>query len=287
MEAICYVCNKKTTTWTKDLCETKSKHSRTPIIQFIEKLLNDYESQRNLCDKSNCICNICLSKFYAYDWSCVKAKEQEIELRMILMNTEAFYENCTFSSNVDGPESGKFNASCLNNVVHIISDENDDQTVDNKASVKIEVQQEFSEPCSQEESKPPPLEAVKKTEPIEKVIKAAQPIVKPLKNLRKVTVTKAVTPTEPPKKGKPIIVRVVKRVPFLKSNPADPTQPNATVKSETSNGNASSTSSVVAPVKPPVKPIVLRKQSKNVTIPRCKYCDGRFPNDKILQVNTK
>lgn len=89
MEVICYVCNEETSDWHRNLMETKSKHTKTPIVQFITMFLGDFMSQRNINDESNCICSECLIRIQSYDWMCVKLKEQEKELRTLILKTES------------------------------------------------------------------------------------------------------------------------------------------------------------------------------------------------------
>lgn len=91
MDVICYVCNEETSDWHRNLMEIKSKHSKTPIVQFIVKFLADYVSQRNINNESNCICSECLNRIQSYDWMCVKIKEQENELRTLILKTESYF----------------------------------------------------------------------------------------------------------------------------------------------------------------------------------------------------
>lgn len=319
MEVHCYVCHNKTKNWTPNLVEIKSKHSRTPIAKFLTKFLADYPTERNLYHHANCICNDCLSKIYSYDWTCIKAKEQESELRNLLLKTESVIKSLQF---VGGPSAvtpeemqhGPMNP--LNGVVHIIDaeDYNNDDQMDDKVNVKAEM-----EIYSAAQPPPPPSAAAAVTAaepeiqmaPVRK--KSANVDIKPdpttmcdikptIENQATTTLSEPqpqlqkqqqqqqptnVTPkTEPIKKGKPIIVRVVKRVPFLKANASNATaQPNTAPTTSTSapsstNGKAATKETPKTSAKTsPAKKTATAKQ-----IPVCKYCDGRFPNEKILQV---
>lgn len=80
-----------TADWHQNLVETKSKHTKTPIATFIGQLLGDFVSQRDFNDESNCICSDCLSRIYSYDWMLMKVKEQEKELRTLILKSEASY----------------------------------------------------------------------------------------------------------------------------------------------------------------------------------------------------
>ncbi|XP_055326323.1 zinc finger protein 569-like [Sitodiplosis mosellana] len=91
MDVICYVCNEETRDWHRNLVETKSKHTKTPIVTFIVQFLDDYVSQRNVRDESNCICSECLRRIYTYDWMCLKVKEQEKELRTLILKSETSF----------------------------------------------------------------------------------------------------------------------------------------------------------------------------------------------------
>lgn len=327
MEVFCYVCHNKTKNWAQNLVEVKSKHSRTSIAEFLKKFLDDYPTDRNLYHQGNCICNECVSKIYAYDWTCIKAKEQETELRNILLKTETVFKNWKFSGSLknggaNGNEvamSGPFNP--LNGVVHIIDAEDyniDDQT-DDKVDIKAEMDKyspsksttTASEPeiqvapvvvvrrkPSNMDVKPDPtitLCDIKPTIEKQMTITLSQPQPQQQRQQQQQQQPKTVTPKiEPVKKGKPIIVRVVKRVPFLKSQPSNTTsqpisttsQPNtATTAPSSGPSSVNGTATTEEAPKPTVKTSPVKKKTAvGKQIPVCKYCDGRFPNVKILQV---
>lgn len=306
MEVHCYVCHNKAKNWTQNLVEIKSKHSRTPIVEFLSKFLDDYPTDRNLYHHANCICNDCLSKIYAYDWTCIKAKEQESELRNLLLKTESVMKSLQFvgGSNVVANEiHGPINP--LNGVVHIIDaeDYNNDDQMDDKTNVRAEMESysaskskstsaaaATAEPEIQMASvrkkstnldiKPDPTTLCDIKPTIEKQLMT------PLSEPQQQQQPKMLRPKiEPNKKGKPIIVRVVKRVPFLKTNPSNGTsQPNtAAIASSSGPSNSNGTA---APEESPKKIANTSSTKKSVVklVPVCKYCDGRFPNVKILQV---
>lgn len=266
MMAICYVCNSKSKFFTRNLNEIKSKHSATPIVEFVRRFVKDYETQRNVANEFNCICNICLSKIYAYDWTCMKAKEQETELRCMLLKTESLWDGNQFDS--EGLAYEQIDTVNENGVIDLIDDgdDDDDKKVDDKINIKTEV-------------KPANIEIDRKNEG------AASLDVKPIsESTSQPTEASKIIPP-PPKKGKPIIVRVVKRVPFLKTKPdAPPSKQTPAILS----GEGSSKPVRQVPIvgtKSSTKKTVAKKSTSSGGIPICKYCDGRFPNDKILQVS--
>lgn len=299
MEVYCYVCRTKTKKWTQNLVETKSKHSGTSIAEFLSRFLEDYPTDRDLYHHANCICNDCLSKIYAYDWTCIKAREQEAELRNLLMKTESVIKSLQFVDGAGEIQSGPVNP--LNGVVHIIDDEdyNHDDQMDDKANIRAEMEMySTSESTSAANSEVQTVSTRKKCSNV--VIKPESTAICDIKPRieKQMTATlsqpqqqqqqaKTVTPKiEPIKRGKPIIVRVVKRVPFLKSNPPSATsQPNSATT--TPSIGPSKANEAVAPeetAKPAVKTSPVKKTASGKQVPICKYCDGRFPNTKILLV---
>lgn len=221
MEISCYLCNSTIKHWCPNLVETKSKHSGTPIIEFIKKFLNDYASKRNINDKSNCICSDCLCRIHSYDWMCLKVKEQEREFRTLLLQTEIkFVANQIKIEHCD-----------INSGAHFA---NGRTNGDENKSIDIKTE--------------------KKHEP-----------------------SKA---TDVVKKSKPIIVRVVKRVPFLKSKPSAQTvQPNKLVLT------IPSTSGVAT--KPNLKPHtpILKRVRVEIKSHTCPLCDTKFKQEDTLKVN--
>lgn len=232
MEVICYVCNKKTKDWRQNFNEIKSKHSGTSIKVFIEKLLNHFLSQRNLDDETNCICSMCLSLIYAYDWTCMKVIEQEKELRLILLTTE---------KNLDESNVKK---ECT--IVDI-------DVIKNGRDVK------------------PSVTKVETPVPVKQV--------------------------EPVKRSKPIIVRVVKRVPFLKKNPQTQTTSNPSTvttsnppaaKTTESAGNGNGVRTVlpkgISIVKKELPGPSSEKSPKKLGPNVCNICDKKIVQDKTFEV---
>lgn len=296
MEVHCYVCHIKTQKWTQNLVNIKSKHSHTPVATFLAKLLDDYPTDRDLYHQANYICNECLSKIYAYDWTCIKAKEQETELRNLLLKTESVIKNLQFAVG-SNERPGPINP--LNGVVHIIDDEdyNHDEQTDNKANVMADM-----EMYSTSSKSTPSVAAKPNIQMTSNVhIKAEATAMCDIKPRigKQLTTTlpqtqqqqepaKTVTSKiEPIKKGKPIIVRVVKRVPFLKSNPSLATSQPSSATSTPSVGpsNVNETMAMEETPKTVVKTSPVKKSpASGKQAPICKFCDGRFPNAKILQV---
>lgn len=307
MEVHCYVCHTKTKKWTQNLVEVKSKHSRTPIAKILSKFLDDYPTDRNLYHRANCICNDCLSKIYSYDWTCIKAKEQETELRNLLLKTESLIKAQQFVGDLDNDGANELPGPMnpLNDVVHIIDDEDYNHVgqMDDKANLKAEMANSFtskSTAAAAKTSSQPEIRmtSVRKKFPIEEIkpkptavcdIKPTieKPMTTTLSQPQQQPTT--VTPKiEPIKKGKPIIVRVVKRVPFLKSNPSiASSQPNsAATPAVTGPSNTNETVAAEETPKTNAKMSPVKKTASGKQTPICKYCDGRFPNAKILQVRT-
>ncbi|XP_031632783.1 zinc finger protein with KRAB and SCAN domains 1-like isoform X2 [Contarinia nasturtii] len=85
MEVNCFVCNKKTTEYQRNLTKIRSGFTDTPISQLIENLLDENHSKQNLHDESNCICPICLLELLEYDTNRVKANQQTQRLREKLL----------------------------------------------------------------------------------------------------------------------------------------------------------------------------------------------------------
>ena len=88
MEVICYVCNEPTDNWRRNFTELKSQHSNMPIVDLLKRFLDDFETQRNIDDESNCICAKCLNRIDDYDCMCVLCAEREKELKELLRATE-------------------------------------------------------------------------------------------------------------------------------------------------------------------------------------------------------
>lgn len=294
MEANCYICNNKAKNWSQNLVEIKSKHSRTPIAEFVSKFLDDYPTDRDLYHYTNCICIDCLSKIYAYDWTCIKAKEQETELRNLLLRTESVMKSLQFEGSYDTNES-KGPVNPLNGVVHIIDDEdyNNGDPMDDKANVKVEMPKystSESTSAAEPEIQMTPVVKMRKTSSIIDIKPDPTTICDMKPTIEKPSQTQAQPqPKKVIPKGKPIIVRVVKRVPFLKTNPSNATsQPNTATTTTTTSSSGPSNANGTSP-KPAqqtaVKTIVVKKTALGKQTTVCKYCDGRFPNVEILQVS--
>lgn len=96
----CFVCHMKTDDWRNELDGLKSQHSSTFITDFIKNILGDFETKRNVDDRSNCICVDCLNRFEEYDWTCTMAKQYEKELYDLLVHTESL---CFTDDKIDEP----------------------------------------------------------------------------------------------------------------------------------------------------------------------------------------
>lgn len=84
----CYVCNSANDDWGSNLVGLKSQHSNVLITDLLKKVLNGFQSMRNIDDELNCICIDCFSQIEDYDWICLRAKQSEMDLYNVLMQTE-------------------------------------------------------------------------------------------------------------------------------------------------------------------------------------------------------
>lgn len=87
---ICYVCDKQTD-WRNNFSKIKTQHSKTAIVELLEKFLGNFKTKRDLKNKSNRICIECITKIDEYDWTCVLMLNREKEIRKILLRTEKLY----------------------------------------------------------------------------------------------------------------------------------------------------------------------------------------------------
>lgn len=94
----CYICNKSSEFYYRNLHETKSKHSKTRILDFIVKWLGDNQSVRtnaiNTADDSkddHSICGDCLNQINEYDLMSVTAERIDRKLRNVFLHTESIY----------------------------------------------------------------------------------------------------------------------------------------------------------------------------------------------------
>lgn len=276
MERLCFVCNKKSINWSENLRKTKSKHSQTSISVFLQKSvdLGDYVLRRDLNDELNCICAVCLSKIHAYDWTCIKVKEQELELQTMLISTDKFFSYQTETVFVD--DCGSLD-DCKDTVL-------------SEADVKVEVKSEVLTQTTSVASSAPTAPATVLPE----------------------RTTLPTKPSDAIKRSKPIIVRVVKRVPFLGSKPTIPVPTNSVVKpvevvkqvaKPTVKNEVKPTYKLVyklpkAPSKMSIttkpSPKAIKRQTKKpipreppkIVVPRviCQYCDNVHENETALEV---
>lgn len=85
----CYVCNQLTKSTQLKTIHIASKYSKTPISDFIQKLLDSNKPTR--FSANDTICDRCLSKFNEYDLACATVKRVETELKQTLTSTEQIY----------------------------------------------------------------------------------------------------------------------------------------------------------------------------------------------------
>lgn len=76
----------------KNIYKLASKHTETPICDFIVKFLGK-ELSRVVTneDEENIVCTDCLNKIDEYDMACMTVERVERELRAALLLTESIY----------------------------------------------------------------------------------------------------------------------------------------------------------------------------------------------------
>jgi hypothetical protein len=104
----------------KNIYKLSSKHTETPICDFIVKFLGK-ELSRVVTneDEENIVCTDCLNKIDEYDLACMTVERVERELRAALLLTESIYATDPV-------------------FVDILEREFDDETDGTKTSLKIE-----------------------------------------------------------------------------------------------------------------------------------------------------
>lgn len=91
MVKICYVCNKSINAWRQNLTKLKLIYSECSISALLKNFLGDFQSNRNIDNISNCICEKCYDQIKVYDWFRIAANEKENELRCLFMKTEKLF----------------------------------------------------------------------------------------------------------------------------------------------------------------------------------------------------
>lgn len=260
MSQKCYFCNKNQGVEFRKLFNLRSKHSNKLIIDFIYEFQSHFVSERNLYDEFNWICSECLSRIYSYDWTYMRLKEQEKELRSLLLFTETKVRQ------------EKTEAIDLQqNVTNIkIEDE-----IDIKPMIIM------PQPIIIQPSLSTERNAQNQNKPNHNVSSAA-----PNHSVQNVN------------RSKPIIVRVVKRVPFLKPKLAAPVEQGrhaTTVEPNTAiTANDRPLKRPIQQRSPSERAIVVQSKkqressSENDTndgIPiKCEYCGTVFSQLDVLQV---
>lgn len=147
---ICYICNIQTTLYSKNLIETKSEHTNTPIADFISKFLGNYPSYRNwgavyetkiTDERFGCI--ECIAKINEYDLACVTAERIENELREILLLTVALHKPHSPAVNHDNEEFFTSKIEQIEVLAELVDDyKNDDE---NSIDKLTEIEADFLE----------------------------------------------------------------------------------------------------------------------------------------------
>lgn len=252
MTQSCYFCNKSQGVEFRKLFDLRSKHSGRLITEFIDEFQTELKLQRNIHDELNWICAECVSRIYAYDWTCMRLKEQEKELKNLLRLTETKVQQGLTGVN--------------------------------------DLQLKVIDIRSEDETKP----MISNPKPI-----IIQPSLSTNQNAPNHNASSAPPnpSTQNAKRSKPIIVRVVKRVPFLKSKPTTPVEqakqatPVKTVTAATvGNRPLKRQTHSVAPNKRvrirSKKPPETQSEAIGDGIPiKCEYCETVFGNIIDLQVS--
>lgn len=87
----CYICDNTSVFYCKNIFKLKSKHSETPICDFICKFLGQELTRLPSNDVDNVVCAECLNKIDEYDFACMTVERVEKELRDVLLHTESVY----------------------------------------------------------------------------------------------------------------------------------------------------------------------------------------------------
>lgn len=85
----CYICDNVSMLYCKNIFKLLSKHSETPINDFIVRFLG--KETTRFCDEENVVCCECLTKIDEYDLACLTVERVEREFRATLLQTEAAY----------------------------------------------------------------------------------------------------------------------------------------------------------------------------------------------------
>lgn len=75
----------------KNIYKLSSKHSETPICDFIIKFLGKESTRLASNEDENIVCTDCLDKIDEYDMACMTVERVERELRAALLHTESMY----------------------------------------------------------------------------------------------------------------------------------------------------------------------------------------------------
>lgn len=296
MEVYCYLCNSKTEEFCENFSQINSKHTQTPIVEYIIQFLGDFISKRNVYDEANCMCMECVSRIHAYDWSVLKAKEQEKVLSNLLMKTE---------TTLAIEEHSKANVVAgLIDICNRVS-ENDPlrndplkcEPLENDAMTEEDVTISDDEMSSVPEAVPVIVPMPIPTPgliPVPVPVPAPKPLSTGLPPQISSLLVSTANSFKSINKNKPIIVRVLKRLPLPKSTTKTPTKsptktPTNQSKSIKQPWKGMSTSEMIAMSKTLHK--MKRSQEKQsaeveVEIPTtCDLCGAEFENSKLLRVS--
>lgn len=297
MEVYCYLCNSQTEDFCENFSQINSKHTQTPIAEYIIQFLGDFISKRNVYDEANCMCMECVSRIHAYDWSVLKAKEQEKVLSNLLMKTETtlaieehskanvvagLIDICNRVSENDPLGSDPLKCEPL---------ENDEMT---EEDVTMSDDEMSSVPEALPVIVPMPVSTPEPT-PVPGPVTTLEP--KPLSTALPPQVSSLLVSTansfKSINRNKPIIVRVLKRLPLPKSTTKTSTNQSKStefkqIKSIKQPWKGMSTSEMIAMSKSLHKmKRSQEKQSAEVEVviqTTCDICGTEFENSKLLRV---
>lgn len=132
----CYVCNKTLDTGRQHFTVTKLAHSKDLISDLLKGFLGNFQSNRNVHDKLNCICEKCYEKIVMYDWFRIQTLKKEMELRTLFMKTEKLFglaEDNDDAIKIDSKNEGNEECNVGKNNVLYHSKEHDERN-----DIKIE-----------------------------------------------------------------------------------------------------------------------------------------------------
>lgn len=105
----CFICQTKSFFYQQNLRNIKTKHSKRPVTEFIEKLASNIPSSHSIGVKmrsdDTCVCYECLDKIDVYDLAKSTVNKLEIEFERYLSNENSLKNNPVKNNTVTKDES--------------------------------------------------------------------------------------------------------------------------------------------------------------------------------------